>query len=192
MERIFASSPETDDGNGGGSGGGLGGNGGGKKRYGGGGDGDDGFYGPFNHDYNKNTLTANEKEALRSEFAQQCIDHNLPDDYIAFCSPTTKMNDFLKVRAIVNSDYFKKVFKTAYDVKTKRIQFYCCRQLSEHFAEDNKVGVTFANIKLMSDHSEFDPEVVYKNGRHDDIFLNYDALYVRDNLMIDNEEITLS
>lgn len=45
---------------------------------------------------------------------------------------------------------------------------------------------------MMSDHCYYDPKVDYKNGNHDEKYLNQDAIYVRNNFIIDNEEITLN
>lgn len=93
LEKLFAKSPSTEDGNGG-----FGNKSGGKKGYGDSGGGGGGGEGKENEqeefdDGNKNTLTADEKYVLKSQFAKQCLDYNLPYKYISTRSPTNQIID---------------------------------------------------------------------------------------------------
>ena len=60
-------------------------------------------------------------------FAKECLLFNLPETYINNLknNPLKEMNDIQKVRAILESDFFMKVFPAAFDLKTKKIHFYC-------------------------------------------------------------------
>ena len=94
LEKLFAESPSLDNGSGG-----FGDKSGGLKGYGGGGDGGDGNGGKGEgeeeefDDGNKNVLTADEKYVLKSQFANQCLEYNLPYKFISARSDTSKMTD---------------------------------------------------------------------------------------------------
>ena len=83
LEKLFAESPSLDNGSGG-----FGDKSGGLKGYGGGGDNGDGNGGQGKEeeefdDGNKNILTADEKYVLKSQFANQCLEYNLPYKFIS-------------------------------------------------------------------------------------------------------------
>lgn len=130
-------------------------------------------------------MSADEKYALRGQFAKECIQHNLPIEYIITASPVTKMNNIQKVREILDSEYIRETFKTAYDLKTRSIQFYCTSEDAKYFAKDNKVGVTLGEIQTMSSDTSslYHSNDVYRRDLvkqliAEEIFLNYDSHYV--------------
>ena len=135
LEKMFNKTPEAEVEYGGGGGGNGGNIGGGRGDGGGGGGGGSG--GSF--EYNKSTLSADEKFGIKGMFAKECLLYNLPQDYINGLknNPLKEMTDIQKVRGILDSQKFKELFPAAFDLKTKKIHFFV------HFEDAKKVCWSF-------------------------------------------------
>ena len=126
-------------------------------------------------------------------FVKECILYNMPAEYIVVSSPAKKFNDHKKVREIIDSEYFKETFKAAFDLQTKKVHFYCTNEEASQFAKDKYLDTNLGEIQTMSNRCIYFTQLYEDNSiKNNEIFLNYDTYYVRQNIMIDNDEIQLN